>query len=771
MKSYFNFLRRNALYTAVNLLGLSLSMAFVLLVSLYVVGELSVEADNPNKDRIYRLETENMAQFPALVDRDVTNYLPSVEATLRLHPSQSKVMLGDGSKSFQGKIFADSTFFDFFPAPFLAGDAARALVAMDQVVLTETYATGAFGSPQKAMGESLQIDGRPYIVSGVVGDYGKNSLIENAPLIVRFENLSHVWEGYFKGYDAANFMIFVRLTEGATVPTDRLEALVEYYKGCFWIFEQERSSELRLNPLTEVYWGEAMWGLRGNERSFVGILIGCALAVLLFAAINYTNLTVAQAHLRARQSALKRLLGSSPRAIFWGFMGEAFVLCGVALVLAGLLASLAAPWFGGLVGSSVALETLFSPTFFAPMVGLFLVLGLVTGFVPAWIAMRFEPIQIVRGDFSRRAKLFYGRLAIGVQFVVTIVLVGISLIFLRQTHHMISSELGFDSEQLLVVDLAEHSERIWAFGDFLKSHSAAVQHVSLSTGAPFVDNNTNNGEIDGVPFSFRMVLSDSLYVQTMGFSIVRTTGIHTPGSVWINQTAARKLGLTDDATDMPWLIKGKRLQLRGVLKDFYQHTMSSPITELIVADLAAPLVGEGEPYVALVRVKTDDPIATRKEVERLWSEFTQGEPFSASWLDQTIEQVYESEKRTATLVGLLSVLAVVVSAMGIFAASIYGVRRQRREIAVRRIYGSSVGEIFGRLIRTYVVVWAVASVVALPVVWWVGERWLEQFAYRIGIFAELLFASLGVLVVALACLSVQIFRAARTQPANSLKTE
>ena len=772
MKSYLKFLSRNGLYTAVNLLGLGVSLAFVLLVGSYLSDEWSVEASNPNKDRIYNFRGENGTTQAAPVAADIEAFFPEVESTLRLMRFRLAASCQDQPKAMISVLMADTTLFDFFPQHFVAGDPRTAIEAMGQAVLTDEYATRTFGSPAEAMGQTIRINEADYMVTGVVRRPARSSMLESdIDAIARFENIRQISPDYIATYGAANFPIFVMLRPGTTIAPDRCDAFAKKLSEYYWLFQDGRNTEVHFMPLLECYWDDQPIGsVRAGNAAFVSVLVLCALLVLVFAATNYINLTVAQTHMRARQSALRRLLGSSPRRVFWGFMAEALAMCSAAMLVAGVIASAAAPWFAETINQPVAFESLFSAANLTAIVVLLVVLSVATGLAPAATAMRFEPIQIVRGDFMRRTKTLYARLMVGFQFAATIVLLGVAFVVGRQTDYMLRAEVGFRKDQLLVVDNTVGGRSLDAFVEAVK-RLPGVHRVALSQGAPFISKSTMFATTrEGQKMEFRYYAGDSAYIETLGFEVARRTGVRDTAGVWINQTAERKLGVTADATDIPWW-EDRNLPLLGVVKDFKLSSLVDPAQEVLIADLRTGL-GESYPYEILVRLDASDPQAAKQRVEDAWREFFDGEVFAAYFMDSAIERAYENERRIESQVGLLSVLALAISVMGILAASTYAVRTRRREIALRKVYGSTVGQVVWRLVRFYIVTWACAAAVALPIVWYVGQKWLEGFAYKASIGIELYAgAALAVLFIALATLSLQTLNAARSNPVQSLKTE
>jgi putative ABC transport system permease protein len=776
IKVYLKFLSRNRVYTAINFVGFSAALVFVILLGLYVAGESRVDRFHEKGERIFRLtDGEGYFRWPALVAGDLAGRYPEIESFVRHGGGNRVVSRGAGNEKFRAKMMAvDSTFFSVFSFPLAAGDPARQLQTAGDVTLSESFAVRLFGA-EDPIGKPLVIDGDPHTVTGVVRDF-EDSHFENPDIIVRFDgaHLNPVYFGEY-GYRAWNFSVYLLARENAD-PAAKADDMTEFLRTNVELLDT--GEEVALEPLAESYFNSrniyAAESYRAGSRQFIGLLAAAVMAILLFAVINYVNLSVALGGFRAKEAAMRRLLGGTRGGLLRGYVFESVIFCFMAVVIAVVLAGIVEPYFNNVLGSEVSIvEALKNPAVIAVLIGAALVLGVVSGIYPALVVTRVKPIEVVKGEFTRKIRMTYSRIFIGLQFCLTMVLIGCALTIERQTRFMRTTDLGFDKENLLYLENVTENNGLPGLRDKLMA-VPGVEMVSFTAGTPYNGGNNNTSSADEWEFSAQIFEADSMFLSILGLEKISETDAvsDSKGMVaWLNETAVRELS-SIPAEDHDGLVGTHAVA--GTLRDFNINRLQRSVPPVIVRiyDL---LGADGEglyPWDILVKVSPGNPAETYRAVQAAYLDYNGGEPFDSGFVDAAIDDWYREQRRMGTLISGFSVLAIIISTMGLVAMTTYFMRQRRRDIAVRKVFGATNAQVLGRLVGNFMRIVAVAFVAAVPLVWWLMCGWLSSFAYRIPlgwtIFAA---AGLSVGAVALAAVWWQSRMAARRNPVESLKSE
>ena len=770
LKSYFTFLGRNKLYAAINLFGFSVSLAIVILLGLYFRGEMSVDKFHPDPENTWMLSHDSGSCFPPPIAADIKSRYPEIEAVTRMGVVwDTKFVSFNGEKIAVKPLCVDSTFFYIFGFRVEEGDPSSLLKTMDEVVLTRSFATKIFGEGQ-ALGKSFTLhDTVSLTVSGVVEDFHDTHL-KNPEMILRFEHLEC---GPLDSYDVCNLRLYVR-----TVPGSDLSAMISdmftHFKTYFWLFEENIATEISLTPIADCYFEtkcEVMTSeTRHSSRQFLWILSAAMLAILLFAVINYINLSVAQAGFRAKEAATRRLLGSSRKSLFAGFIVESVLFCAGAALIALALAVFAAPLFNKLFEAQVEIADIFTPEIIAIAVAAIALLGAVSGIVPALAVSKYRPIEVVRGSFSRKTKMVYSRILITFQYMITIVLLGCAMTIMRQTSFMRTTDLGFDKENLVYLDnknAAVKPEGYAGLRDKLMT-IPGVQQVSFAAGTPLDGGNNNtDGDSYSKPVSWQTFKGDSTYMDILGFRKLRETGIKDQDAYWINEAAIKELGLADTA--LSFRLYKEECPIAGVFEDFFYRDLTQKIGPTIVCDLNTNF-GNRRAWTILVKISGDEQAAVFDKIKEAYSDYIGGVPFESGFVDAELDSRYDTQQRTYTIIGLFALVAIIISALGMLAMATYYMRQRTAEIAIRKVFGSTSAEVLRRIIISFMRMVAIAFVLAVPVIWYLMERWLEDYPYRISLHWSI-FAIAGTIAFAVALVSVlwQSVKATKANPTESLR--
>jgi len=761
-RSYFKFLGRNKGYTAINLVGFSISLAFVILLSLYVRDELSIDRLHEHRNSIYRLENEQFAGVAYPIGEELKTRYPEIESFTRLL-NEEMVLTYQDRNVMTDLLLVDSTFFDIFSFPLRQGNRSNVLESRQDAVVTESFARTTFGT-ESAVGKTFQIDSVSYTVTGVAADF-ENSHIDNPDVLIRVENCNR----YYKAYNNAGaFLLYVKTFPGTDFPS-KAPDIIEYFKEYYWPYKSGYAKELNVVPLNEIYFNppsRRMNGTLGNSRTFIYILLVAALAILFFAVMNYINLSVAQSGFRAKEAGIRRLLGGSQGALFLNYIWESVIFAFGAFCLALFIATLFEVPFNRLLVSQVnILGTLQVIHVISALGGVFL-LGCLSGLMPAYVVTRFTPIDIVRGTFKRKTKMVYSRIFICIQYTITIILLGCALTIMRQTYFMRTTDLGFERHNVIVMDNMLNPDRLPGLRDRLMQISG-VEAVSFTAGTPIDggNNHTVNYE-DEKSVSFQSFEVDSVFWQIMNIEEISRTGSTSPNAVWVNQELLRELELPDNATHFKMY---QTEEIAGVYKDFHFRDLTQKIGPMVIRFFNPDQMW---PWTILVKISGGNPGEIYRQVTEAYLDYNGKIPFDSFFMDEKINSWYDEQEKTYKIISYFSFLAIVIAALGLLAMATYFMRQQATNVAVRKVFGSTNREILEQLIGSFLKIVAVSFVIAVPVIWYAMTQWLKGYAYHIKLDWTIFAVAGGIaFLIAFAAVFWQSYRATIANPIDSLKNQ
>ncbi len=494
--------------------------------------------------------------------------------------------------------------------------------------------------------------------------------------------------------------------------------------------KENDDEHLELVPLTELYFSpDATKYTQTNNPKFILILGVTVLLVLIFAVINYINLSTAPIGTRAKEFALRRLLGGTRQEMFVGYIAETTLFCLASLGIGLLIASLFQPYFADMMGTSrnlIAEGMTWGNGLW--IIGLVILLGVICGVVPAGMIAAVRPIEIVRGTFRRKTKMVYSNLFIGLQLCITIVLLCGTITIARQVRYMKGSDLGFNKEYIVACDFGNTFSR--SDKEPLRTELATipgVEAISFCTGYPTVyGNNQMFDDREGVTHDFNRYQVDTAFMKMLGLRILHRTGVTDADAVWLNETAWRRLGLTDNATEYRgcdwWPFK-----IAGKVQDFHALDFSQTIGETMIE----PLTDDQMPYYVLIQVSPAAPFATLERIRTAYNKLAWGNVFDGRFLDDRVADMYTRQTQLSRMMGTLSGVALVISALGLLAVATYYTRQRVQEAAVRKVFGVTGGEVLALMLGRFLRLVGVAFVIAVPIGWYFMREWLAEFAYRI----------------------------------------
>ena len=774
MKSFWNFLRKNKLYAAVNLVGLTVSMAFVLLLAVYVQRQLSTDTFQENADRIYVIANEDNVTMGYWLDKHLKNNFPEIEKGCCVANIASAAAFNiDGERVYGSTMAADSTFFEMFSYDLVEGNKADWRVSQDRCMVSREFANAHFGD-KDPLGQiiSFNYEGSFQLtVCGVYEDFG-NSILKAPDVLIRGDimpkiNSSH--DEYMS--NAGGGICFVMAYPGADLQA-RHSDILDWCEENFWVYKSQYD-KVRIIPLRDMYFlNEGIrYGsdtIQFGNRSFVNLLLAMCILLLAFAVLNYINMTTALTGFRAKEMATRRLVGADKRSIFFKVISESTLICGISMLLAILLAEALAPTASRILEYQVSVFKAVTPVNILLVLGFILVLGILAGIVPALLIQKAQPIEIVRGTLRLKTKTVYSKVIIVVQNVVAVVMLVSALTIGLQIRHMVSADLGYNTKDILVVDNAfGQAGKIRPLLDKWREEPC-VEEVGQGDGIPLGGTNNWTMEMpDGHWVSFQQIQGDDKYFDILGLKVKQDK--HQPNKWWLNEYAFKQIGIEETATEFQTAQNGTR-SIGGIYYDF-------KIRPLEQDQSAAMIYNRGEnpdddyPWVLLVKT-TGDQAAAKKQVEAACKEVFPDRLFEAQYIEEMIEDGFADESRVLNIVLIFTLLSILVSALGLFAMSSYYMQQEIRSVSVKKVFGADYSGVLKELVLSFMKMVGIAFVIGVPIAWFIMNRWLSGYGHRINLYWWIfVVAGLIVALIAIASVLYQSIKTARTNPAEALKKE
>lgn len=787
-------LRKYRWYSLINIAGLSVGLATCLFIYLYIQDEVSYDRFYPGAEEIYRLRMDEADEgtwypaahtYPVLKQILDTRMPETTEHSVRVLPWAVTVS-SSPERQFAEKGFylADSTFFDLFQLDFLHGDRGTALNQPNAVVLTASAARKYFGRTD-VVGEAVTVEESHLMqVTGVVEDLPSHSSLE-WDFVGNIRSISQI-EGEWV-LSALHFppcYTFVKLSPG-TVPArfeEEVTATVtELVSG------QGVNRAYHLQPLVDIHLNPGLQNepVPTTNPLYLWIFGASGLLILILAGINFTNLATARTFNRAREVGLRKTIGASRGQLVFQYISESVAYAVFSACLAVLAVELLMPYFNNFTGKEVAPHFWTDPPVLMSLLLAVVVTGVAAGAYPSFILSSIRPAQAFDAShsFKIRNRRFSLRTAlVAFQFVISAVLVIASLVVNRQLHFMMESNLGFQKEQVVVVETSVE-ELQQQFGQFKQSVTAlaGVESASALSNFPwesgfynFPATLSSRGRTREA--NIPTLLVDVDFVRTMQMEVLRGRGFSDAYGTddargfLVNEAAADQLGWEALGTQVSIgsvsAGQPREGEVIGVVKNFHFQSMYHEIDPLVI------MVSPQSYYYdnMVVRLRPGNVSEQVAQLASVWEQFMPDRPFDYFFLDDAFDQLYRAEQRIATISNIFMGLALFIAGMGLFGIASIHIRQRTREIGIRKVYGASTGHILRLISREYVALVFVSNLLAWGAAWALMDRWLENFAYRIAIqplYFVLTFAA--ILMITFLSIGFQAMRAARMNPVDSIR--
>lgn len=766
LKSYLRHLFRNKMYTAVTVLGFALSLTFVLLLGVYIQNELSVDDFHKNKDRIYRLENETV-DFSPPIATDLKQEYAEIEDFTRVLNVSGRISTPGSQKIKFDYLGVDPSFFNMFSFPLLHGESEDVLQTEDGIVLSKSMALRLFGT-SNAVGKSVFINtDHKFTVTGIMDDFPENTHFTKQDALVNLGAFKKLWgfDGLFEEYGWCSISIYLMAKPNTNLPT-KAPQILENFKKNFWLYKDGIAKTVEFTPLPELYFSNKVGnGTKSNSRTMVMVLSVIVFIILLLAVGNYINLTIAQATFRGKEVAVKKLLGGSKKQLIRQLVTESFVLCFAAVLIAFLFAKLLEPTLNSLLETNLNLNQALTPTNIVVALGMLLLVGFISGIVPALKISGFKPIEVVRGELRTKTKSVYAKAFITFQYTVAISLLACSWIILKQTDYLRNKDLGFNKDNIVHLEYLGGTNQKKAIKDELLK-IPGVKDASITWQSPLSGGSNQTFNYEGKPVSFQEFAVDSAFYDVFDIKVMPTEVAYSPNGVVLNEAALKTLGITDNPVSFK--MEDHEVPILGVVKDFNFKQLRDNIGPLMIRQQTPEFFADN----IFLKVDGKGIVNTINQVKSTYAGIIGDVEFNVQFVDETIDQWYKKEERTGKIISYFTFLAVIISSMGILAMATFYMQQRKKEIGVRKVNGATIGGVMMLLNKDFVKWVALAFLIAVPLSWYAMHKWLEGFAYKTNMnWWVFLFAGVLTMLVALFTVSWQSWRAASANPVDALKQE
>ena len=766
IKSYLRYLVKNKLYTAVTIIGFAISLTFIVLLSVYISNELSVDNFHKNKDRLYRLENESVDFSPPIAE-DLKNSIPEIEDFTRVLDSDGRINVADGQKLKIDYLGVDASFFEMFSFPLVHGKPDEVLQAANSIVLSQSMAMKLFGNID-VVGKSVFLDTvHKFTITGVMEDIQENTHFTDQDALVNLMAFKALWgfENIMQEYGFASLSIYFLAKKNTDLPA-KATAILEKFKKDYWLYTEGWATTVELTPLKDLYFSAKVGnGTKSNSKTLITILSFIVLLILLLAVGNYVNLTIAQATFRGKEVAIKKLLGSSKKQLFLQFIRESVLLCLIAVLLSLLLAKLIEPAFDALLQTQLQLNNKITLPNLVSFLLLFALIGIVSGILPALKIAGFRPIEIVKGTFRTKVKSSYGKAFITFQYTVAISLLACSWIIMKQTDFLRNKELGFQKDNIVHMEYLGATDKKETIKNALLQ-IPGVEDISITWQSPLSGGSNQTFESNGKSVSFQEFAVDSSFFNVFEMKVKPSNVAYSDKGMYLNETAIQELGLTDEA--ISFKMEENEIPILGIVNDFNFKELRDNIGPLMIRQQTPNFQADD----IFLKINGTNIFNTVEKIKTTYAGLVEDAEFDLTFVDEAINQWYEKDERTGKIIGYFTLLSFIISAMGILAMSTFYMQQRKKEISIRKVNGATITQILSLLNKDFVKWVALAFVIAVPVSWYAMNQWLEGFAYKTSMSWWVFgMAGLTALTIALLTVSWQSFRAAAANPVDSLKEE
>ncbi|MCL6295446.1 ABC transporter permease [Jejuia spongiicola] len=792
IRNYFKIAWRNLIknkgFSAINIGGLSVGLTVSIIISIYVFNEYSYDNFHENYDKLYRvlrigginddkyLIGVTSGPFGPALENDFSE---SIENTVRVMPNDGLVTYKNNS-FYEKKVYlADSNFFEIFSFPLKEGVKESALEKPNSVVLTQEMAAKYFGD-EDPMGKILQLDDNfELTVTGIMEDLPTNSHLDFDFIVPIAIIKNYEWFNDWWNNSMLTYALIDSPKEAKYVESNLTGFMDKYFAEDFK--KNDSRIDLTLQPFSEVYFNNKVRydRITTGDNTVVKMFLIIAIFILLIASINFTNLTTARSNRRAREIGVRKVLGAIRSKLIWQFFVESLLLTSISILIAIVLVLSILPIFNSYFDLQLSINFLM-PKVILMLVAFLLIVTLIAGSYPALLLSSFRPVKVLKSSLSKSSSSIFIRKGLVVfQFSVSFFLIAGTLLISNQLDFMQSKDKGFDDESVVLVRMnnSDIQRNAIAFKNRLKAEPNIIS-LTTTSGAPGGFHDTYSHTVEQVDGSIRLrtVFADVDYTKTFGLQIVsgrdfsKDFGTDETHAVLINETSAKNLGWTNEEAIGKNIVNtmiedyGTR-KVVGVVKDYHFSSLKDKIDPLIVT---------ADPFSWLLAIKVNAANIKQAiaQIETQWKIIAPNYPFEYTFLDTNLDKLYRKEQQESQLFIIFSILSILIACLGSFALAAYSAEERTKEVGVRKILGSSVFAIFLLLTKDFVKIVFLAIVITSPFAYYFMNKWLQDFAYQVGVNTSIFITAAFVTVfMVLVTVSWQSIKASRNNPIDSLRYE
>jgi putative ABC transport system permease protein len=765
MKSYLKFLSRNKLYTAIEAVGLAVSLAFVIIIGSYVWQQYAVTWENPDRERVYVPGTPG---FPALTYGfpDAIGDIPEIESVSRMcnvvvHP----VIRGENTEA--ESVGVEPEFFEICPQFRFVEGSADVLSAPNNAILSASFAR----KHSLSVGEALDITGSSYVVGAILEDL-KGTVIKPYDIFLNAAVYKDEWQP-FDNYGSTVTLIKVRPETDRKELYDKLESVCkDVYSS---IYGQAFFEHLELSRYDELFFKETEGFFRHGDKATLRILTLVGLLLLLSAILNYVNLSVALTGKRAKEMAVRQLSGASRVGIIWKYVAESIAFTAVCFAAGLLLAEAFCPAMNALLNNpDIPIKVVWSPGYVVAYIVIILLVGTLCGIFPATMAGRYKPVDVMKGGYRRKSKMVFSKVFIVLQNALAVILIALAITMEAQMRKTQARPMNCNTENIFFLkDFSGEDDT--PLKDALEA-LPCVRRIGRSSGVP---GSINMGQYsttrDGQDILYKLLRLDSTAFSMFGFEILED--FHAPqfNSVWFSDKSFAATGFDSDYHNISGTLSRRTKgceQVAGVFKSFPTNNANMGEEDLAIVSL---MRSEDIPFAGWVIETTPDRKAAKAQIMEVYDNCIKGKQIYGSlafWVDENIAEAWKPARNNMRLVEIFMLLSIIIALLGLVAMSTYYADEKSRDIAVRKVFGGTVDTEAQRTIREYMVLVGIACVIGIPIAVYAAQEYLKDFIYRLeGYWWIFVVAVLLTGLIAFVSVIWQVLKAAKTNPAIELKKE
>ena len=756
---------RNKLYTAIEAVGLAVSLAFVIIIGSYVWQQYAVTWENPDRERVYVPGTPG---FPALTYGfpDAIGDIPEIESVSRMcnvvvHP----VIRGENTEA--ESVGVEPEFFEICPQFRFVEGSADVLSAPTNVILSASFAR----KHSLSVGEALDITGSSYVVGAILEDL-KGTVIKPYDIFLNAAVYKDEWQP-FDNYGSTVTLIKVRPETDRKELYDKLESVCkDVYSS---IYGQSFFEHLELSRYDELFFKETEGFFRHGDKATLRILMLVGLLLLLSAILNYINLSVALTGKRAKEMAVRQLSGASRAGIIWKYLAESIAFTAVCFAAGLLLAEAFCPAMNALLNNpDIPIKIIWSPGYVFAYIVIILLVGVLCGIFPAMMSGRYNPVDVMKGGYRRRSKMVFSKVFIVLQNALAVILIALAITMEAQMHKTQERPMNCNIENIFFLKDFSSEDNV-PLKDALEA-LPCVRRIGRSSGVP---GSINMGQYsttrDGQDILYKLIRMDSTAFSMFGFEILED--FHAPqfNSVWFSDKTFAATGFDSDYHDISGTLSRRTKgceQVAGVFKSFPTNNANIGEEDYAIVSL---MRSEDIPFAGWVIETTPDRKAAKAQIMEAYDNCIKGKQIYGSlafWVDENIAEAWKPARNNMRLVEIFMLLSIIIALLGLVAMSTYYADEKSRDIAVRKVFGGTVDTEAQRTIREYMVLVGIACVIGIPIAVYAAQEYLKDFIYRLeGYWWIFVVAVLLTGLIAFVSVIWQVLKAAKTNPAIELKKE